>query len=438
LDDVISSIQSSTQTQEDKIASLETFHQNSEQFITDTVHIDEDVADLVKQRKDEFYEKYSYLKPECEKSNWEKFCDGLASVGEWCKEHWKLIVTVVLVVAAIVVIVFFPAAAPLLLAIAKGILIGAAVGGAVGGTISHLQGGSFWEGFENGAFSGAIAGAISGGMGFIMSSGGPVALTLGQTLLIGGVSGMGTSLIGELGDKFIKGADISWGQMFVNMAISGTLGAAFAGIGYGILKGFAALKMKVSNLSSGGTTQSTSFADSMSPEDAIRYDNWMKLREAGLDQPKVNDVLLTNKPLRPDANTYLSDEYISNHLKLFENGVTKFLTGSHPSGMVGPPGGGFGMPSSMADDLLSQAGGDISVLENLLKLNPGDLGTNPIRIDVPNTGGNLKMPSGNEFGAWDGLWTPGGYTGGGVPEIVFDPIKESDCIIKNILENIKN
>ncbi|OPX41939.1 hypothetical protein CLHUN_41990 [Ruminiclostridium hungatei] len=105
LDDVINSIQTSTKTQDDKIASLETFSQNSEQFIAGAARIDGAVADLINQRKDDFFEKYYYLKPECEKNGWEKFCDGVASVGEWCKEHWKLIVVVVLVVVAIVVIV---------------------------------------------------------------------------------------------------------------------------------------------------------------------------------------------------------------------------------------------------------------------------------------------------------------------------------------------
>ena len=59
LDDVISSIQASSQTQEQKIASLETFQQNSEQFIEETARIDSDVADVINQRKDDFYEEYS-------------------------------------------------------------------------------------------------------------------------------------------------------------------------------------------------------------------------------------------------------------------------------------------------------------------------------------------------------------------------------------------
>ncbi len=123
------------------------------------------MADLVRQRKDDFYEKYSYLKPECEKSGWEKFCDGCQKAKEWCKEHWKLLVTIVIVIAAVAVIVFFPAAAPILMLAAKGAIMGAVSGGLLGGVTSLLAGEDFWKGFEDGAFSGAISGAIFGGLG---------------------------------------------------------------------------------------------------------------------------------------------------------------------------------------------------------------------------------------------------------------------------------
>ena len=40
------------------------------------------------------------MKPECEKSRWEKFKDGCKKVGEWCKNHWKAAITIVIVIAA--------------------------------------------------------------------------------------------------------------------------------------------------------------------------------------------------------------------------------------------------------------------------------------------------------------------------------------------------
>lgn len=53
------------------------------------------------------------------------------------------------------------------------------------------------------------------------------------------------------------------------------------------------------------------------------------------------------------------------------------------------------MPTSIADDLIARAGGGISELERLLGLDPGELGTNPVRIDIANLSGS-RMPSGNE------------------------------------------
>ena len=93
LDGVISSVQASTQIQEQKVDSLENLSRECEEFISDVARIDSDVSELVAQRKEEFYDKYYYLKPECEKNGWEKFKDGFISAGKWCKEHWKQVLT---------------------------------------------------------------------------------------------------------------------------------------------------------------------------------------------------------------------------------------------------------------------------------------------------------------------------------------------------------
>lgn len=47
---------------------------------------------------------------------------------------------------------------------------------------------------------------------------------------------------------------------------------------------------------------------------------------------------------------------------------------------------------------------------------------------------NLRMPSGNEPGAWQGLWKPGGFTKGGIPEAVVDQFKPGDYTIGKIFE----
>ena len=167
LDDVISTISASTKTQEEKVSSLESFQKNSEQFIADTARIDSDVADIVNQRKEDFYNEYSYLKPDCEKSGWEKFRDGVKSVGEWCKDNWKsivkIVVAVVIVAALGIASVLTGGALAVILAGAFwGALIGGALGGIMGGITSVINGGSFLEGFADGALSGAVSGAITG------------------------------------------------------------------------------------------------------------------------------------------------------------------------------------------------------------------------------------------------------------------------------------
>ncbi len=103
MDDIISSIQTSSQTLEQKINTLNTFKLDSENFTSDVIRIDGDVADLVKKRKDDFYSIYSYLKPEYKKSAWEKTKEWFAGAGEWCKEHWISIVAAVVVVLIAVV-----------------------------------------------------------------------------------------------------------------------------------------------------------------------------------------------------------------------------------------------------------------------------------------------------------------------------------------------
>lgn len=73
-------------------------------------------------------------------------------------------------------------------------------------------------------------------MGFAFSASGTVALSFGQTLLIGGASGIGTSFLNDVGDKYIKGDNISWGQIGFNALFSGVVSTAFAGIGFGLSK----------------------------------------------------------------------------------------------------------------------------------------------------------------------------------------------------------
>jgi hypothetical protein len=190
----------------------------------------------------------------------------------WCKEYWKEAVTRALVIVAIVVLVLCPAGT-LLAALAETILVGVALGGALGGIISAITGGSFWEGFNEGAFYGAIG----FGMSFVFTGAvRPVEMTLKQMLLIGGISGIGSILLGDLGDIVIKGVKMSLKEIVIDVVVAGVTGVVFAGIAYGLSKAFKALKLKIIN--KGGSSSKVKPTDEMGSSPKGKYET-----------PDVND-----------------------------------------------------------------------------------------------------------------------------------------------------
>ncbi len=81
VDDVISSITASTQTQEDKIDVLKNLAEDIQEFASDAERTDREVADTVNQNKVDFYEEYSYLKPFWEKNLFEQILAVLLEAG---------------------------------------------------------------------------------------------------------------------------------------------------------------------------------------------------------------------------------------------------------------------------------------------------------------------------------------------------------------------
>lgn len=145
----------------------------------------------------------------------------------------------------------------------------------------------------------------------------------------------------------------------------------------------------------------------------------------GLPEGKVREILDTPKPNRPLPSTYLSPEQIAAHLKPFEEtGAIKFTPKKtlDDYGTLGPPDGGFVVSRREFEQLIEETGGDLAKVEDKLQLRPGELtdGNTVIAYIEPKDLQNLRVPSGNERGAWDGLWVPGGFTGKGVPEAVVD------------------
>lgn len=72
-------------------------------------------------------------------------------------------------------------------------------------------------------------------------------------------------------------------------------------------------------------------------------------------------------------------------------------------------------------------------IESILGLEPGDLGNNPVIVTIKDTS-SIRIPSGNELGAWPKYWKPGGYTSGGIKEAVIDPVSEGNYAYKHMFE----
>ncbi len=141
-----------------------------------------------------------------------------------------------------------------------------------------------------------------------------------------------------------------------------------------------------------------------------------------LRDARVREILDVPKGQRPDPSTYLSQEYIDEHLARFDDGAVRITSveAVEQYGTAGPPGG-FVMPKSDFDEIVADANGDLGVLEQRLGLPSGSLNdgqTIALEID-PEDYRALRIPSGNEGGV-NAEWLPGGYTSGGVPEAVMD------------------
>ncbi|WP_139273023.1 hypothetical protein [Pseudomonas migulae] len=97
----------------------------------------------------------------------------------------------------------------------------------------------------------------------------------------------------------------------------------------------------------------------------------------------------------------------------FDEGAVRFFT-PHASGTVGPENS-FVFPKSYLDELYKSTGWNIRAVETKLSLPAGYLDQAQAAVIAKP---NVRMPSGNEVGAFPGYWVPGGYTSGGVPEAV--------------------
>ena len=163
LDSAVENIRSSSQTEQEKADDLNKLSKEVDNFITVTVNRDQAAKEEINKAKEDFYTKYSYLKPECEKDFIEKVVDTVESAADWCCDHWEVIAAIaaVIVVAVVVCVLLGPEAlVSLVLNIAKGVLQGALLGGALGGAFSAFMGGDIVKGIKEGALAGGALGAL--------------------------------------------------------------------------------------------------------------------------------------------------------------------------------------------------------------------------------------------------------------------------------------
>lgn len=155
----------------------------------------------------------------------------------------------------------------------------------------------------------------------------------------------------------------------------------------------------------------------------------------------AKSVLSIPKNDRPNIEKVYSSEYIEAHRQQFENGAIKFQKftpeeGGYNNGAIGNPKDhvAFVMPKEAGETLIKVTKGDPELLEDILGLHRGDLGSSPVAIEIPPESiKNLRIPSGNEDSAFDGFWKPGGQTfPGNMPETVIDEVPWGEFTIRKL------
>ena len=400
---------------------------------------------------DEAYDLYKECNEKFEASG-QTLCNLYAETPWYETSEGKLAIGIgVLVVTAAVAIVcpavLGAAAATVTQSIATSALVGSAISGIMNGTASVKAGKSFFDGFASGVEEGAIIGALCG-----MFGAGTSAMMTGADMTVGNVfaarviNAVGDATIGTATyiyhenkyDKAITGGDVAktWAECAITSFV---LRSVFEG---GKSSSKADGKNKVMSTSKGrGESESSitceggrySNLGNMSFEDGKQYSSWSKLREEGLSLEQVEKIKGTPKGQKPLPETYLSEEYINNHLNSFKKSGAVKIMPSEPSGTIGGKGGTFVMSGDELSEIIRNADGDVAKIESVLGLDKGYLGSNPVIVTIQDTS-SLRLPSGNELGAWPEYWEPGGYTSGGIKEAVINPAKEGTYTYKHLFE----
>lgn len=128
LRETVDNISSSTKTEKEKINDLKKLNKKVGEFISVAAKKDNSAKEQIEKSKEEFYTKYAYLKPECEKSTLEKISDGWDSVCDWCAKNWESVVNVLAVIVIVATIVVVSVATFGAAAVIATAVVGAVVG----------------------------------------------------------------------------------------------------------------------------------------------------------------------------------------------------------------------------------------------------------------------------------------------------------------------
>ena len=400
---------------------------------------------------DEAYDLYKECNEKFEASG-QTLCNLYAETPWYETSEGKLAIGIgVLVVTAAVAIVC-PAvlgatAAAVTQSVATSALVGSAISGIMNGAASVKAGKSFFDGFASGVEEGAIIGALCG-----MFGAGTSAMMTGAEMTVGNVfaarviNTVGDATIGTATyiyhenkyDKAITGGDVAktWAECAITSFVLRSVfeGGKSSSKADGKNRGMSTSKGRVESERSitceGGRYSNLG---NMSFEDGKQYSSWSKLREEGLSLEQVEKIKGTPKGQKPLPETYLSEEYINNHLNSFKKSGAVKIMPSEPSRTIGGKGGTFVMSGDELSEIIRNADGDVAKIESVLGLDKGYLGSNPVIVTIQDTS-SLRLPSGNELGAWPEYWEPGGYTSGGIKEAVINPAKEGTYTYKHLFE----
>ncbi|MEJ1089070.1 hypothetical protein WDU99_12175 [Microbacterium sp. Mu-80] len=141
------------------------------------------------------------------------------------------------------------------------------------------------------------------------------------------------------------------------------------------------------------------------------------------DGPTPNQIIDADKSTRPDPSEYLTDDYITKHKELFNEGATRFYTQENLD-RYGPGNGGetFVFPTSEYDRIRAEAKTPQELATNLGLSEDffvdADIVKAQFTLDELNNG-KYHVPTGNEGGA-NAQWIPGGILPDGSAEVSFE------------------